>query len=467
MSRRLTRNSSAQIKRNNENITGKNYTVVPEETNSPKALCNQSVIASKRKTFPCQYCAKVFPKKISSLNHMKKCPKKNTTTITDGTSIGKTLGNNKTDGNNSNADNNQYEVINDSGRSKESDGFSENLIPKIEISQNMTMEAPRVKTEIFSSPEISKPSDPMDIFTYENETSRVKTEIFFPPEPSDPLDIFTYENETPRVKAEIFSLPIEDNESGNVSMYDYNEDISGSLTYSEIIRCDEDRTCNHCHKFFENSLDLLRHSRIFHLPLEEVEKYFDYPNKSFCPICKKSIKTMNWKSAFVRHLLGHTDELAHECSICKKKFRRMDHMRAHEKRHIEASASGDGIDYNEDISGGMTYSEVKRCVEDRKCKHCNKFFENPLDRLHHSRLYHNFPKIILPLEEVEKYFDYPNRKLCPICEKPINLGNHKSKFINHLLVHTDRLEHECSICKKRFTRRGHMRAHEKRHIVNG
>lgn len=105
-------------------------------------------------------------------------------------------------------------------------------------------------------------------------------------------------------------------------------------------------------------------------------------------------------------------------------------------------------------------------INNRRCKHCNSLFDNPLDLLRHTRDCHNFPRTILPPDEIEKYFDYPNRQFCPICEKPIKTRNFRSVFIKHLLVHTTGLTHECGICKKKFRRRDHMRAHEKRHIVS-
>ncbi|KAJ8916613.1 hypothetical protein NQ315_000258 [Exocentrus adspersus] len=104
-------------------------------------------------------------------------------------------------------------------------------------------------------------------------------------------------------------------------------------------------------------------------------------------------------------------------------------------------------------------------VKNRQCKHCSTLFDNPLDLLRHTRDCHNLPRTILPMEEVEKYFDYPNKLFCPICEKPIKTHNIRSVFIKHLLVHTTGVAHECTVCKKQFRRRDHMRAHEKRHVV--
>lgn len=125
-------------------------------------------------------------------------------------------------------------------------------------------------------------------------------------------------------------------------------------------------------------------------------------------------------------------------------------------------------DYNEpddELQDKDLHENGNEDLNNRQCKHCNTLFDNPLELLRHTRDCHNFPRTILPPEEIEKYFDYPNRQYCPICEKPIKTRNFRSIFIKHLLVHTRGLTHECSICKKKFRRRDHMRAHEKRHIV--
>ncbi|KAJ8985252.1 hypothetical protein NQ317_018282 [Molorchus minor] len=127
-------------------------------------------------------------------------------------------------------------------------------------------------------------------------------------------------------------------------------------------------------------------------------------------------------------------------------------------------------DYDEEDEkpddGGFKEND-EDAANNRLCKHCKTIFDNPLELLRHTRDCHSFPRTILPPEEIEKYFDSPNREFCPICEKPIKTRNFRSVFIKHLLVHTTGLTHECKVCKKKFRRRDHMRAHEKRHIISG
>lgn len=97
--------------------------------------------------------------------------------------------------------------------------------------------------------------------------------------------------------------------------------------------------CQQCDQDFATSLELLRHSRAIHsypriiMALSEVQKYYTIKDRSECPICHKPLRT-HFKSAFIKHLQTHTNEALYSCMVCKQKFGRMDHMKAHEKRHV-------------------------------------------------------------------------------------------------------------------------------------
>lgn len=150
--------------------------------------------------------------------------------------------------------------------------------------------------------------------------------------------------------------PIEENGNGSnklkydLSIYDYDEDSSSEESQTAGIKC------KLCTLIVETPMDLLKHKRDAHkiqkisLPLIEVEKYFDYPDRTFCPICGQPIKSRNFRSAFIKHLLVHSTGITHDCRICKRKFRRLDHMRSHERRHVltyaELRAIEDTVDNN-------------------------------------------------------------------------------------------------------------------------
>ncbi|KAK9892795.1 hypothetical protein WA026_021987 [Henosepilachna vigintioctopunctata] len=98
------------------------------------------------------------------------------------------------------------------------------------------------------------------------------------------------------------------------------------------------------------------------------------------------------------------------------------------------------------------------------CRKCSQVFLSSLELLRHSRREHTYPKIIMSPAEISKFISLKDRSHCPICEKPLS-SSYKSIYLKHLQTHSCVLEHICPICKKKFKRRDHMRAHQKRHIV--
>ncbi|CAG9830959.1 unnamed protein product [Diabrotica balteata] len=135
---------------------------------------------------------------------------------------------------------------------------------------------------------------------------------------------------------EIIEEPITKQPKYDISIYDYDEVDSEDDTP----KVTKDTKCKFCDFIAENPMELLKHKRKFHtatryiLPVHEIRKYFDYPDRSFCPICEQPVKTKNFRSIFIRHLLVHAPGFTFQCRICKKRFRRHDHMKAHEKRHV-------------------------------------------------------------------------------------------------------------------------------------
>ncbi|XP_050501942.1 PR domain zinc finger protein 5-like [Diabrotica virgifera virgifera] len=135
---------------------------------------------------------------------------------------------------------------------------------------------------------------------------------------------------------EISEEPMPKQPKYDISIYDYDEIDSEDDTP----KVPSDTKCKYCEFIADNPMELLKHKRELHtaakqtLPVHEIQKYFDYPDRSFCPICEQPVKTKNFRSIFIRHLLVHAPSMSFQCRICKKRFRRLDHMKAHEKRHV-------------------------------------------------------------------------------------------------------------------------------------
>ncbi|RZC37141.1 hypothetical protein BDFB_011315 [Asbolus verrucosus] len=108
---------------------------------------------------------------------------------------------------------------------------------------------------------------------------------------------------------------------------------------------------------------------------------------------------------------------------------------------------------------------VDKIDNETTCKECSKEFVSPLDLLRHSRKCHSYPKVLMALSEVKKFYSVRDRSECPICHKPLKT-NFRSAFVKHLHTHTNEMKYSCNVCNKKFRRSDHMKAHEKRHIVN-
>lgn len=88
-----------------------------------------------------------------------------------------------------------------------------------------------------------------------------------------------------------------------------------------------------CKDFIEFEVHNKRHKSRMKIEPEELEKFDAYVKEKgvkFCPICGTACQTYG---KWVRHMVIHSKALNYSCSICKKKFLRIDHVKNHEKRH--------------------------------------------------------------------------------------------------------------------------------------
>lgn len=119
--------------------------------------------------------------------------------------------------------------------------------------------------------------------------------------------------------------------------------LSSSVTLTPIDKPAQEETlaCKKCHQIFTDPTMLARHEKTWHRrktiqlspeSLKIYDKVFMASNKNICPLCHKPQARMGWK----RHLQTHSSEFKFFCGVCRKGFKRIDHKKAHEKRHIIA-----------------------------------------------------------------------------------------------------------------------------------
>lgn len=120
--------------------------------------------------------------------------------------------------------------------------------------------------------------------------------------------------------------------------------LSSSVTLTPIDKKTpqaETFQCKKCNQIFNDNAMLLRHQKAWHKrktiqlspeSLKIYDRVFMASNKNICPVCQKPQSRMGWK----RHLQTHSTEFRFFCRVCKKGFKRVDHKKSHEKRHVIA-----------------------------------------------------------------------------------------------------------------------------------
>lgn len=119
---------------------------------------------------------------------------------------------------------------------------------------------------------------------------------------------------------------------------------------------------------------------------------------------------------------------------------------------------------NENTTSVKEVPTVQKKMPRHYCKQCKQEFETSLILLRHSRETHSYPRILMAMSEIKKFYRIEDRSVCPICRKPLR-SNFMSAFTKHLHTHANDMRYGCQVCKKKFRRPDHMKAHEKRHVI--
>ncbi|OAD52023.1 hypothetical protein WN48_03315 [Eufriesea mexicana] len=195
--------------------------------------------------------------------------------------------------------------------------------------------------------------------------------------------------------------------------------------------------CPTCEKGYSSKSKLNAHVRLHTKtnvhPCKMCDKIFAYPS-----YLREHLKTHKRNS----NGNARTDEnKAFECVSCKKRFRLLKNLRAHERLH-----TGKGLVRCEicDKSFSRSYNlkihlRTHKATRPHKCEYCSKCFVQKGNLAEHMRIHTK----IKPFE-------------CKACGKRFSQSSHLK---NHEASHATVRQHQCRLCGKRFKLANHLKRH--------
>jgi uncharacterized Zn-finger protein len=189
-----------------------------------------------------------------------------------------------------------------------------------------------------------------------------------------------------------------------------------------------------------------------------------------CIQCEKSFKRI---SHLRDHEKVHTGERPYKCTECDKAFTQSGHLRRHEKTHTgEKSFKCDHCDKAFAESWDLKIHERTHSGERPfQCGQCEKAFKRISHLRDHEKVHtgerpYKCAKCdkafvqsgILRKHERTHTGEKPYK--CEKCEKVFNQISH---LRDHEKVHTCERPYQCDHCDKAFTQSSHLRRHEKTH----
>ncbi|XP_055678695.1 uncharacterized protein LOC129787268 [Lutzomyia longipalpis] len=195
--------------------------------------------------------------------------------------------------------------------------------------------------------------------------------------------------------------------------------------------------CYSCGKMFKSWKSLLIHLKR-HLGINEYT----------CRPCNKQFSS---RQSLAEHERMHSGENPIKCPLCPRTFRRQSNLLQHRNNH---------------------HMKIRPRLKDYLC-HCGEVFHTKAKFLWHKETHEKIPKGCpfcrerfihrnslsrhIRLAHAEKYIEIKKETVaCHICHKHYL----KTSIKTHLMIHTEQVNFECSICNKTFSTKWNLKMHK-------
>ncbi|XP_022830769.1 gastrula zinc finger protein XlCGF57.1-like [Spodoptera litura] len=242
----------------------------------------------------------------------------------------------------------------------------------------------------------------------------------------------------------------------------------------------KEKTCSECGKAFHTDEHLLEHMSIHLQPYTLYEGPGEYIHD----------ETINHNNSSDNSLLvarQNMESRPHECEICRRRFKRKQHLKVHMKVHskqsddaIWCSYCGEGFLANEQYERHQCQfmsqdDDIKNEPSEQNEQSSEPLYPQVIALQEHKKE-NKYPAEYMDLGElaaiesiqylnvVEKEIPVPQRVfVCKYCNKPFKRKDH---YKIHLNIHTGIKSFFCTKCGKGFYRKDHLQKHMSVHNKN-